>query len=883
MADDTRHVAVDLDATLTGEPFARAETIPPPTEEGKRLLRSLSSKGFRVVLHTGRVADEVEWKRAVQVARVEEWVRANGLSDLVDRVWPWPKPHVKAIVDDRAVTWRGHHDGIAIECERADDFTRARKRVLLVSPLSDRYNGIGNYGSLALGVWRLRAACLRAGHDCDVWDCNVEGDVAVSANVEDLVRAFYAQIRLKFDPSRYDWIGFSILNDTLPLTLGLANLIRKEHPHARQVAGNAEATLNYQDILDKSTIECVLLGESEDAMPRLVSGDDPRRIDGCLWFQRGTRMSPERFDRAYQEMSFSELPYRAYWLRTAGLYGLEDYARRWVDDGVIDPSLAPDGMASDAALKKLYSICTVRIVTMDHCFLPCTYCVIGSTLVRTESGIEEIQSIVARAARTRVMQHDGSFGLATEFFRRPYSGPLVRLEVSGCVTPLFLTPDHGVRVDRGRSKPAKDLRPGDHVLAVARGFAKGAEATIERATVREVGEVHHSGEVFNLGVESKHTYVANGVAVDNCSTARIPDFATGKFQRSVFLGIDAVKRVLRQIKREVPRTLTIYDDSDETFLGTQRGLEYAAALLSIKSEMDSGCPRGMRYLVQTRSNEMTRELVERLAEAGVRHLTFGVENASAYVRDSLRKRQDDQKLLDLIDWCVEFKVTCYYLMILFPPETRVEDVEINVRVVGEWIRRGAVVSAEPYLMPYRGTPILDDPRYTYEHIAFDVPFSGTPCKRLKWPTLIWPRDPAVRGILMAYRSTLDDAIRKAREAAGHSHMFKGFVGRIAIQHLARVLQAYMDGVVKPWTGEDAGEGKLSAVYQEYFGQESGAELRDMTRAEINVSMQSPTGRFNPSHATIDAVADLKQGAAKSRAQKDPAAPGEPILDVHPRG
>ena len=904
---ESRDVAVDIDATLTSEPFRSVDVIPHATEEGRALLRSLSSKGLRVVLYTGRVFAEDPVIRMAQVARVERWIDEEGLRPLVARVWPWPKPYARAFVDDRAVTWRGHHEGIAFECESADQHARRKRRVLLVSPLSDRYNGIGNFGAPALGVWRLRAACLAAGHECDIWDCNTERDVPARDKVNDLVREFYALLRAKFDPASYDWIGFSILNDTLPLTLGLANLVRKEHPFPKQVAGNAEATLNYQDILDKSTIDCVLVGEADYALPRLVSGDVPTRVDGCVWFHRATRMSSEKFNAAYEPLDWGEIPWNTYGLRTAELYhgpgcprGKESsdacecgtyrpYVQRWMDEQVFDESLVPHGVSRDDALGKLYSCMTVRLVTMDHCFLPCTYCLDGRTLIRTEHGLQEIQSIVQRGERIRVMQHDGTLGLATEFHRRLYSGPLVRLDVSGHSTPLFLTPDHAVRVDDGRSVPAKDLRPGDCVLAVARPFAAGAETTTERATVREVGEARlDNGEVFNIGVEPLHTYVANGIAVDNCSTARIPDFATGKFQRSVFLGMDAIKHLYLKIKREVKGVLTIYDDSDETFLGTKRGLEYAAALMEIKAEMDAGTPRGFRYLVQTRSNEMTRELVQKLAAAGVQHLTFGVENASAYVRDSLRKRQDDQQLLDLIDWCVESSVTCYYLLILFPPETRVEDLEINVRVIREWIRRGAVVSAEPYLMPYRGTPILDDPHYTYEHVAFDVPFSGTPAKRLKWPTLIWPRDPAVRGILIAYRATLDDAIKRAREAAGHQHSFKGFTGKICVEHLARVLEMYYAGVVKSWGGEATDDAaKIGAVYQEYFGQESGVTLRDRTQREIELSMQGT--RFNPSTQKFtvaagvngtngDAVSELKQGVLKTRAQKDPAAPGEVILD-----
>lgn len=646
--------------------------------------------------------------------------------------------------------------------------------ILIVSPLSDRFNGIGNFGAPALGVWRLKANCEAAGHRADIFDCNLGSEIPKCETVETLVEAFYDKMKAEFDLDSYEWFGFSILNDTLPLTLGLANLIKLRHPSAKQISGNAEATLNYQDILDKSKIDAVLVGEADFSLPGLLSGGDPRHLEGCIWFTRAKRMSPEEFYDAYRPMNWNSLPLVEYGAKTMRLYA-DECIRKEIPEETLKRMMLREIPTEDAAfmiglphddyLKKLYSCMTVRWVTMDHCFLPCTY----------------------------------------------------------------------------------------------------------------------------------------------CSTARIPDFATGKFERSVFLPLEAIKELALRVKREVPGVLAIYDDSDETFLGTKRGLDYAKTLQSIKAEMDKDTPRGFRWLVQTRTNEMTQELTHELGRAGVEHLTFGVENASAYVRDSIRKKQDDQQILDVIDWCNEAKIQCYYLLILFPPETRIVDLEINVRVIHEWVRRGAQVSAEPFLMPYRGTPILDDPRYHYEHITYDVPFSysgkgGGPLKKLKWPTLVWPRDPKVLALMKYFRATLDWEILQAKRAIGHAHTFKGFTGIVCVDHLARCLELFHKGEIRlgmDWrmeqdangipTGvlhvmDSGGEGVPSApgevrpVYQEYATRESGLDLKTRSLEETNVPMVSPVGRFNPTHSSIDeeAVSGLKQGGSKLRLQKDANAPGEVI-------
>ena len=724
-------VAVDLDGTLTDGRYVRGEPIPPPSAAGLRLLTDLKSAGHDVVLYTGRISEDDDADaRARAVRKIMAWMDEHDLHGLISRVWPWPKPTGIAFVDDRAVRWNGFMSRRVMDEVARAGRGKSVPSVLLLAPLSDRYSGVGNYGAPALGVYRVAANVRAAGMRADVWDCNVGPEIPRCETPTKLVEAFMAHLEAQFRPGEYDWIGFSILNDTLPLSLGLANLVKKKYPRARMVAGNAEATLNYQDVLDKAPFDCVLVGEADASLPRLLAGDDPTGIPGCIWFTRGNRMTPAEFNASYEAVKWAEIPYRDYALKTAALYGLTDFVRTWIDDRrlMAREETGKNDVEYKHALRKLQSCCTVRLSTMDHCPLSCTY----------------------------------------------------------------------------------------------------------------------------------------------CSTSQINNFATGKFANASFMKIGDVAATFLRIKREVPWTLAIYDDSDETFLGTRRGLEYAAMLAKIKPEMDAGLPTGgFRYLVQTRTNEMTEDLVNALADAGVEHLSFGVENASAYVRDSLRKRQDDKKIVDLIGWCRKRGVTCYYLMILFPPETRIEDLETNVRVVGEWIRLGARVSVEPYLMPYRGAPLMDDPRYTYAHVAYDVPFSGPPTKRLKWPTLVWPRDPDVRGILRYYFVTVDAAIRYAQKKVGHAHLFKGETGKTCIAHLGWCLDMWHTGQIRPWCGEPDFESTEHAVYQEYGDQASGVDVR----AAAESAAQSPIGRFNSTHVALD-VAGMKPGALKSRAEKDPASERE---------
>jgi radical SAM superfamily enzyme YgiQ (UPF0313 family) len=296
-----------------------------------------------------------------------------------------------------------------------------------------------------------------------------------------LAEAFVAGIEGDFDVEDYEWIGFSILSDTLPTTLGVIELIRKKYPTAKIVGGNHESTVNLSDCIGKSHLDGVILADAEKPMLALMRGDAPHLIPGVLWRTHNPKPSREDFEEWNAAIKWGEIPYEAYWERTSALYD-------W------------DKMSAEEALDKKYEIHTVRIHSLVACELACTYCSVANTR----------------------------------------------------------------RIASGSMKPS----------------------------------------------------------IVNMST-------------------DALAATLLEIKAQVPGVMTIYDSCDEAWLGRGRAEEYLGVLEAVRPAMDEGLPRGLRYLVQCRTNDLTQEIIERAARVGVRHLTIGVESPVAQVRKDIKKRLDD--------------------------------------------------------------------------------------------------------------------------------------------------------------------------------------------------------------------------------------------------
>lgn len=392
-------------------------------------------------------------------------------------------------------------------------------------------------------------------------------------------------------------------------------------------------------------------------------------------------------------------------------------------------------------------------------------------------------------------------------------------------------------------------------------YAKYWEMTSKLYPLDSMTEEERLEKLYEIRTVRVHSLVACELACSFCSVKTTRRWASGSNKPSIInLSPDALERNLLAIKKQVFEVMTIYDSCDEAWLGKGRGEQYCEVLGAIKPIMDVGLPKGMRYLIQARTNDMTESLIDFAARVGVKHLTIGVESPVEQVRRDMLKPQKESHVRDSIRWMTERGISAYLLFIAFFPTITLEQLYEAIENWRAYMALGATISIEPWCMSYLGTDLHDDPRYINEHVGYTIPFSGG--KKLKWATLIWPSDPRVCAILQWCRVNLDNYIEAERKKVNHKHAYKGFVAKVIVDVIERALNLWEQGKIPPW---EPGVGQKSMVYQDFGDQMSGAEIAAVARSLD----RRTTTRFNSTHSLLD---DVNAGV-KGRI-KDPALPHE---------
>lgn len=213
------------------------------------------------------------------------------------------------------------------------------KRILLVSPDSGTLSTERLYFAPPLGVMRLAGYLNSHGHRAEYYDPNLYACTGTGPSLED-----------KLQEGDWDFIGFSVLDETLVQDIRNIYLANTTNPESLILAGGIEAQFNYQTLLDKTPCRIVVLGEGE--VPILMLADDApwQDIPGIVIKNMAVALSQELFNEATMTIPWEDINYEDYWDVYVKLY--ED---QWNED-VAD------------------QIKTVRIFSRNRCPIGCKYC-----------------------------------------------------------------------------------------------------------------------------------------------------------------------------------------------------------------------------------------------------------------------------------------------------------------------------------------------------------------------------------------------------------------------------------------------------------------------------------------------------------------------------
>lgn len=265
-----------------------------------------------------------------------------------------------------------------------------------------------------------------------------------------------------------------------------------------------------------------------------------------------------------------------------------------------------------------------------------------------------------------------------------------------------------------------------------------------------------------------------------CSLALVRNIACSKIVRPAYLEGWQIMDLVHRIKRQLPDCRTIYFVTDDIFYPDKQAF-YDFAKLYRRSGYE------FRFLMQSSTFSLTERDFAILKDIGCQHITIGIENASAMMRKSLKKVQDETKIENIIMWSRRYGMLVYFLIILIPPESTLADLRINYETIKRWLDAGIQVSIEPLIYVYRGTPLYEDDRYDFSWIRRKI--EGTNLY-YKDSIYVLPRDPIVRRLALEFKRREFDFVAHAYEKLDHRHHFKGETGRILNDLLGDLLKEY---------------------------------------------------------------------------------------------
>ncbi|MDD5358539.1 MAG: radical SAM protein [Candidatus Nanoarchaeia archaeon] len=260
-----------------------------------------------------------------------------------------------------------------------------------------------------------------------------------------------------------------------------------------------------------------------------------------------------------------------------------------------------------------------------------------------------------------------------------------------------------------------------------------------------------------------------------CSLTRLHEFSCGKKVKPAFLSGEQIRVLIDRILEQLPETTHIYFVEDSILPTISRIHDFCSALAPYKDRL--------KFMVQTETDKVSRDIIKELADAGVIHISFGVENCSPRIRKLMHKPQNEEKIENIITWCNEFNIRCYYLIILFSPESTIEDLRINYETLTRWQTEGKVtVSVEPFMMPYKGADIY------YQDYEFGYNITKlSNGKVLKHPYIIYPKDHEVKKLMLEFKKQLPGCIDKFNDESGHRHRSKDHTGKVMVKLLGDLL------------------------------------------------------------------------------------------------
>ena len=267
-----------------------------------------------------------------------------------------------------------------------------------------------------------------------------------------------------------------------------------------------------------------------------------------------------------------------------------------------------------------------------------------------------------------------------------------------------------------------------------------------------------------------------------CSSTNFLHNAQGSVAGIARLGAADCLVMLKRIVAAHPTVRTIiFQDDIFVFNNDKRVLPLCEGIIAAKK--DGSLPAHLQFISTNRIDAMTPDRLRAMRDAGFRVLGFGIENFSRNVLAEFNKKQIFRHIEPVLTEALRLGITPCLDLILTSPRSHLADLAETVRQAYRWILAGCEIGIYPYVIPFSGAVMSDDPELKAQTIYEKRNIAGT---AVSWPqaTKILPLDLVTRDVIL----TIESNFKNDLAHSGPRHLPSRTRSLLWIRHAIPVLR-----------------------------------------------------------------------------------------------
>lgn len=250
-----------------------------------------------------------------------------------------------------------------------------------------------------------------------------------------------------------------------------------------------------------------------------------------------------------------------------------------------------------------------------------------------------------------------------------------------------------------------------------------------------------------------------------CSSTNFLHAAQGSVASIARLDPAECVTMMKRIVAAHPDVRTIiFQDDIFVFTKDHRILPLCDAIVAAKAAGD--LPQELKFISTNRIDAMNPERLAAMRRAGFRVLGFGVENFSLGVLKEFNKPQIFKHIEPVLQEALDLGITPFLDLILTSPRCSLSDFAETIRKSYKWLLAGCEMGMYPYVIPFSGAPMANDPELKPHTSYVRRRIQGT---AIEWeqPSKILPLDPVARAVILAVEQKFELWLRYLESRVAH--------------------------------------------------------------------------------------------------------------------